>query len=83
MAAFTQVSFPGKIGSKGRITIPVRIRNKLNWKKGDEVSLSIESGKVISKKVNSEKAALKFLSSLEKLESFSFDGEILEVVLNE
>jgi len=75
--------FSAQIDSKGRITIPARIRNRLNLEKGEKVSLTLESGKVVSKEFESEKEALEFLSRLEGIERFSFDGDILEVVLSE
>jgi len=81
VAAFIQ--FSGKIDSKGRITVPARIRNKLGLENGDQISLGLESGKVISKDFTSEEEALEFLSSLENVKSFSFDGNVLEVVLDE
>jgi len=83
VAAFTKISFSGKIDSKGRITVPARIRNKLGLENGDKISLSLESGKIISKDFTSEEEALEFLSSLENVKSFSFDGNVLEVVLDE
>lgn len=83
MAAFTKISFSGKIDSKGRITVPARIRNKLGLENGDKISLSLESGKIISKEFNSDKEVLEYLSSLENVKSFSFDRNVLEVVLDE
>lgn len=82
-AAFTSVSFSGKIDSKGRVTVPARIRDKLNLCKGDTVSLELNSTKVIRKKFSDQRDALNFISRLEGLEEFSFDGEILEVILSE
>ena len=82
MAVFT-CRFSAQLDSKGRITIPARIRKRLGLEEGERVSLSLESGKFISKNLSSEKEALKFLSSLESIETFSFDGEILRVVLSE
>jgi len=83
VAAFTKISFSGKIDSKGRITVPARIRNKLGLENGDKISLSLESGKIISKDFTSEEEALEFLSSLENVKSFSYEGDVLEVVLDE
>ena len=82
-AAFTNVSFSGKIDSKGRITIPSRIRDKLGLSSGDRINLSLKSSKVIRKEFDSQDDALQFLSGLENVESFNFDGEVLEVILNE
>lgn len=85
MAVFTQdsVGFSAQLDSKGRITIPVRIRNRLELEKGDRVSLNLESSSILRKKFSSREEALKFLSGVQNVESFSFDGETLEVVIDE
>ena len=75
--------FSATLDSKGRVTVPARIRNKLGLEKGDKISLTIDPSKVISKEFRSEEKALEFLSSLDGVESFSFDGEVLEAVLDE
>jgi len=82
-ATFTQVSFSGKIDSKGRITIPSRIRDKLGLSSGDRINLAINSSRVIKKEFISQEDALEFLSGLENVEEFNYDGEILEVILSE
>lgn len=83
VAKFTQVLFSGKLDSKGRITIPARIRNKLSIEDGDQMLLGVESTTVVQKEFESEKDALEFLSGLEGIEQFGFSSGILEVVLNE
>lgn len=80
MAAFTWTS---KIDSKGRVTIPARIRNKLNINEGDKLKLSLEDAKVIENEFDSSEEALDFLSSLDDIESYSFDGETLKVVIKD
>lgn len=82
MAGFT-CRFSGKLDSKGRVTVPARIRNRLDLEKGDKITLALESGEIIRKSFSSNSEALKFLSRLEGVESFSFDGEVLEVVLSD
>lgn len=82
-AAFTQVSFSGKLDSKGRVTIPSRIRDRLGLSSGDRINLSINSSRVIRKEFDSQREALEYLSGLENVEGFSFDGEVLEVILSE
>jgi AbrB family looped-hinge helix DNA binding protein len=72
-----------QLDSKGRITIPARIRDKLNLAEGDRISVSLDSTKVIRRNFSSKSEALEFLSELESVQSFDFDGEVLEVVLCE
>ncbi len=85
MAGFTQgsVRFSGKIDSKGRVTIPARIRKRLGIGSGDRISISVKIGRLIEKKMDSEKEALEFLNSLDKVKSFKYDGDKLEVVLDD
>lgn len=83
VAVFTQVSFSATLDSKGRITVPSDIRDTLGLEKGDKVSVGFESCRVVRKSFSSERGALDFLSGLANVESFSFDGRVLEVVLRE
>lgn len=82
-AAFTQVCFSGKIDSKGRITIPSRIRKKLGLEAGDELEVSVRNCEVKSRKVSGFEEAKAFVEQFSAVESFSFDGEVVEVVLRE
>ena len=84
MDAFTSdVEFSGTIDSKGRVTVPSNIRDRLGLENGDKVRFILESGTVIRKEFSSKKEALKFLEGLESVESFSFDGKVLEVIICE
>ncbi|MFB6116376.1 MAG: AbrB/MazE/SpoVT family DNA-binding domain-containing protein [Candidatus Nanosalina sp.] len=78
----TSVGFSARIDSKGRVTVPARIRNRLDLEKGDELRLSLESCKVLRKEFSSKAEALEFLSGLEDVKEFSFSSGVLEVVLN-
>lgn len=85
MAAFTpeKVSFSGSIDSKGRVTIPARIRNRLGLEKGDQVSLTLNASNVIVEEVDSYREALELIQSLGDVESFSYSYGKVEVVLDE
>lgn len=83
MAVFTSVRFSGKIDSKGRVTVPSRIRDKLGLDLGDKISVEVNSIKVIRKECSTEEDALSYLSGLENVRSFNFNGEILEVIVDE
>ncbi|WEL23412.1 AbrB/MazE/SpoVT family DNA-binding domain-containing protein [Candidatus Nanohalovita haloferacivicina] len=82
MAVFTPC-FSAKIDSKGRITIPSEIRDRLNLDEGQKVFLSVQDSTVVRKSFDSRDKALDFLSGLENVEGFSFDGEVLEVIFSE
>jgi AbrB family looped-hinge helix DNA binding protein len=78
VAAFT---YTGQLDSKGRVTVPSRIRKKLGLEAGDELRISVENAEVRSKKASSFEEAKAFVESFSDVESFSFDGEQVEVVL--
>lgn len=75
--------FSGRIDSKGRLTVPASIRNRLNIEDGDEISIRLESRKIIREEFGSNSEALNFVKGLDNVKNFSFDGEVLEVVLDE
>lgn len=77
MAAFT---WTGQLDSKGRITVPSRIRNKLDLCKGDEVTLSVTSTKVVIEEVGSYQEAVEFIRSLDSVKSFSYSDGVVEVI---
>jgi AbrB family looped-hinge helix DNA binding protein len=86
VARFTglnSVRFSAKLDSKGRITVPADIRNRLNLEKDDEIPLVLGSDNFVRKKFSSDAEALNFLSGLENVKSFRFDGEVLEAILDE
>lgn len=72
-----------RLDSKGRVTVPSRIRNRLGLEQGDELRISVENTEVKSKKASSFEEAKAFIESFSEVESFSFDGEQVEVVLSE
>lgn len=75
--------FSAQLDSKGRITIPARIRKRLNLQKGDQVPLALNGNRVVRKEFSDKEEVLEFISKLREVESFNFDGEVLEVVLSE
>jgi AbrB family looped-hinge helix DNA binding protein len=83
VAAFTDPCFSGRIDSKGRVTIPSRVRKKLGLESGDDVKISVRNCQVKKRKVSSFEEAKAFIEDFSGVESFSFDGEIVEVVLRD
>lgn len=47
MSVFTNFSSSTKLDSKGRITIPMRIRAKLNLLEGSKLKLLVEENKIL------------------------------------
>lgn len=78
-----EFTLTGKIDSKGRITIPSRIRDRLGLEAGDELDISVRSCQVKRKKVSSFEESKAFIEGFSSVESFSFDGEVVEVVVCE
>jgi len=85
VAVFTQdsVKFSAQLDSKGRITIPSRIRNRLGLENGDEIALGLESRRVIREEVSSYRKALQFIRKFDSIQSFSFSEGVVEVILDE
>jgi len=75
-------TFSGKLDSKGRITVPSRIRNRLQLEKGNRISLEIRSDRVVRKEVENEEEALQILSDFGSVKCFQYSDDLLEVVLN-
>lgn len=72
----------GQIDSKGRITIPSRLRKKLGLEAGDSLMISVENVEILRKNVSSFEEAKAFVDRFSSVESFSFDGEEVEVVIS-
>lgn len=83
MEAFTPVKFSAKLDSKGRVTIPSRVRKKLGLEAGDSLRISVENAEVRREKASSFEEAKAFVEGFSSVESFSFDGEVVEVVLRD
>jgi len=83
VAVFTSVSFSAKLDSKGRITVPAEYRKRLDLSRGDEVKIGLYSIRKVKKSVKDLEEALKFISSLGKVESFSFNGKEVEAIVRE
>lgn len=80
---FTRVRFSGSIDSKGRVTVPSRIRNRLGLETGDRIEVSVRNCRIRKKTASSFEEAKAFIEQFSSVESFSFDGENVEVVLRE
>jgi AbrB family looped-hinge helix DNA binding protein len=72
-----------QLDSKGRITIPSRIRKKLGLEAGDEFRISVQNSEIRRKKASSFEEAKAFVDGFSNVESFSFDGETVRVILRE
>ncbi|MFB6174636.1 MAG: AbrB/MazE/SpoVT family DNA-binding domain-containing protein [Candidatus Nanohalobium sp.] len=72
-----------QLDSKGRLTVPSRVRKKLGLEAGDELRISVENAEVRRKKASTFEEAKAFIEQFSSVESFSFDGENVEVVLCE
>jgi hypothetical protein len=55
----------------------------LNLSKNEEISLSIQSRKVVREEVGSKQKALEILSETDSVKSFSYSEGVLEAVVNE
>jgi AbrB family looped-hinge helix DNA binding protein len=80
---FTPVQFSATLDSKGRVTVPSEVRDRIGLEPGDKISLSLDSTRVLSKSFSSKEEAMEFLAGIEEVESFSFSSGMLEVVLSD
>ncbi|MFB6203159.1 MAG: AbrB/MazE/SpoVT family DNA-binding domain-containing protein [Candidatus Nanohaloarchaea archaeon] len=78
MDAFT---FTGQVDSKGRVTVPAEIRDRLGIERGDEVRLELSGTTVLRREVD-RREAVEIVDSLDA-EEFTYSRGVLEVVLNE
>lgn len=76
-------AFSARLDSKGRITIPSQIRNRLSLEAGDRVSLCVSSPRVLVREVEDTKEAINLVESLDPIRSFSYCSGTVEVVLDE
>ncbi|WP_414837306.1 AbrB/MazE/SpoVT family DNA-binding domain-containing protein [Candidatus Nanosalina sp. VS9-1] len=81
MKAFTE-SFSTTLDSKGRVTLPASVRRKLGLEKGDKVKISAKNPRIRSREASCIEEALSFLQEFDSVETFSFNGERVEVVLS-
>lgn len=81
MNVFTRAEFPAKLDSRGRVTVPSRYRERFNLEEGETIRLSLSTVKKVSKRVDNSVEARKFVSRFEEVESFRFDGDIVEVLI--
>ena len=75
------IRFSAILDSKGRVTVPARIRDKIGIGKGDRVSLILNSREVVRERVEDYQEALDFVRQFESVQSFSFESGLVEVVL--
>lgn len=55
----------------------------MNLSENEEISLSIQSRKVIRKEVESKQEALEILSEFDSVKSFSYSEGVLKVIFSE
>lgn len=72
-----------KLDSKGRVTLPSTIRQKLGLEAGDELEISVRDCEVKRKEVSDFQDAKAFIEEFSSVKTFSFDGEVVEAVLRE
>lgn len=77
--AFTEIAFSGIVDSRGRVTLPSDIRQRLDIGEGDRVTLKLNSIRIERNDVDSIQEAVEILSESEDVKSFSFSGGTLEV----
>ena len=82
MEAFT-CRFSARLDSKGRVTIPSEIRKRLGLEPGDSISVSVRNAEIRTRQVSDFEEAKAFVEGFSSVKSFSFDGEVVEVVLCE
>jgi AbrB family looped-hinge helix DNA binding protein len=75
--------FSVRLDSKGRITVPSKVRDRFSLEAGDKVSLCVSSPQVLVREVGGRREAIEVVESLDSVKSFSYYSGILEVILDE
>ena len=70
-----------KISSKGQITVPVSVRNKLNLKPGDNVVIFEENGRFYIE--NAAAISLKYIGSSDESTQYDFEREDNQIAVAE
>ncbi len=79
MDAFT---FRARMDSKGRVTVPARIREKLGIDRGGVLHFAVLSVSRVTCEVEGPRKALEVIEDLESVQSFSYSDGSLEVFLD-
>jgi AbrB family looped-hinge helix DNA binding protein len=72
-------SFSARIDSRGRLTVPRKLRDRFGLEQGDQVIVELSRAERKSFQVSGREEAIEVLESLDGVESFSFSGNELEV----
>lgn len=62
------IHLEAKVGARGQAVIPKPIRDQMGIRPGDQVSFTIEEGRIVVEKVNPEELLEEFLGAYEKRE---------------
>ena len=81
MTAFTdKTTFSATLDSKGRLTVPARLRSSLGLEAGNEVKLVLANVSIKRYQANNLQEALEIISQLDNVQEFSFADGQLKVV---
>ncbi|MFB6294332.1 MAG: AbrB/MazE/SpoVT family DNA-binding domain-containing protein [Candidatus Nanohaloarchaea archaeon] len=73
-------TFLAALDSKGRLTVPAKLRDRYGLAKGDTFRVSIDSVEVERIAVDGPEEARQVLDEFDDIESFSYRDGVLEVV---